>query len=113
MGKYLQAVERYLQTGSEEELGRPVSEKLNFFPSDPDNPEVRVREGDFLMVYLNPDYMDPRLPHHVPHFIAIRLTAKGAEGTHPWEIRFRERISGELDFKALRGLIGSSRPHAE
>lgn len=103
---YLLAVERYLRDSDEQELSRPVSEPLPFFPRDPDKPEVVFTEGDFAMVYLNLDFMDPGLPRHVPQFVAIRLSARGQPGTAAWELRFRERISDGLDFQALRNLIG-------
>lgn len=33
--------------------------------------------------YLNPAYMDPKLPRHVPQFIVIQLSARA--GRYPWE----------------------------
>lgn len=101
---YLQAVDEYLQRATEEELARPVHELLMFFPRDPDHPGVDFREGDRVMAWLNPAYLDPTLPHHVPQLIVIRLSARA--GRYPWEAHLRDRFSNGLDFDTLRALVG-------
>lgn len=101
---YLRAVDDYLNNAGERELARPVSEHLMFIPSDPDNPAVRFRDDDRVMAVLNPAYMDPALPAHVPQFIVIQLSARA--GRYPWEKDLRARISSGLDVDALRGLLG-------
>ena len=75
-----------------------------FIPRDPDNPAVQFRDGDRVMAVLNPAYMDPAPPAHVPQFIVIRLSARADR--FPWEKNLRDRMSSGLDFDALRGLLG-------
>jgi hypothetical protein len=101
---YLRAVDDYLKNAGERELARPVSEHLMFMPRDPDNPSVQCRDGDRVMAFLNPAYMDPARPAHVPQFIVIQLSARAAR--YPWEKDLRDRISAGLDVDALRGLLG-------
>lgn len=104
-GAYLRAVDEYLRSAGEAELERPVHEFLSFFPRDPDNPRVEFADGDFALVHLDPDYMDARLPHHIPQFIVIRLGARGTPDAQAWERSFRERITEGLDFEGLKALI--------
>jgi hypothetical protein len=35
-----------------------------------DHPEVKFTEGDHFLAFLNRDYPDKKLPHHMPQFIA-------------------------------------------
>ncbi len=105
MDAYLKAIDDYLADESEDELNRPVSELLSLFPRDPDQPEITFREGDFHLVYLNPDHLDPTLPHHVPQFIVLQLGVRGADTRFPYRRQFRERIMNGLDFEAMRALI--------
>jgi len=101
---YLRAVDDYLKNAGERELARPVFEHLMFMPRDPDNPAVQFRDGDRVMALLNPAYMDPASPAHVPQFIVVQLSARA--GRYPWEKDLRDRISAGLDFDALKGLLG-------
>lgn len=101
---YLQAVDDYLAQADAAELARPVSEPLMFLARDPDNPSLRFADGDRIMATLNPAYMDPSLPAHVPQFIVIQLSARATR--HPYEANLRERVMTGLDVDALRGMLG-------
>lgn len=104
MTAYLAAVDRYLAQSTEDELNRPVHDKLPFFPADTDQPTLRFDTGDRIMVTLNPAAFDPKLPGHVPQFIIVHLAA--GHSRQLYERRVRDRITDGLDFAALQALIG-------
>ncbi len=106
MTGYIRAVDAYLKNSTEAELNRPVSELLPLFPADPDNPQVKFRDGDYHLVFVNAGYFDRRLPHHIPQSIVITLSIRDMENPPAWERRFRDSISNQLDFAAIKALLG-------
>lgn len=105
MDAYIASVDAYLKDSPDAELARPVSKLPTHFPIDLDSPRVKLEEGDHHLAYLNPDYRDKALPHHVPQFIVLRWSIKDTPTPAAWEKRFREHISGRLDLAALRTLL--------
>jgi hypothetical protein len=105
MDAYLQAVDAYLRSAPAAELDRPVSELLTYFPIDIDNPKVEFRDGDFHLVRFNSDYLDKKLPLHIPQFIVLRWSIKDTPQPAAWERRFREHFSAKLDLAATRSLF--------
>lgn len=103
---YIRAVDAYMRSAPETELSRAVSELLPHFPGELDNPQVDFKEGDHHLAWLNPDYLDKKMPHHVPQFVVIRWTIKDTPKPAAWEQRFRDSISNRLDFAAIKALLG-------
>lgn len=106
MDSYVRAVDAYLETSTEADLAQPVSEPLPHLPVDLDNPQVRFRDGEHRIAFLNQDYLNKKQPLHVPQFIVIRLTIREMANPPAWERRFRDQIQTGLDFAALKALLG-------
>jgi len=100
---YRHAVDEYRARAGEVELSKPVSEHLMQMPRDPDDPRVEFRDGDRIMAVINPAYLDTTLPHHVPQFIVVQLSARAQR--YPWEAALRERFARPFDFDAMRALL--------
>ena len=106
MDAYIKSVDAYLTNQPEAELSRPVSELLPHFPIDLENPELKLRDGDRHLIYLNQAYLDKKQPYHIPQFIVIRLSIREMANSPAWEKRFQSQVSGQLDFAAISALLG-------
>lgn len=101
-------VDEYLLNNSEAELSKPVSEMINhtviLFM---DEPEIKFREDRFHLVYFNEDYLDKKLPHHIPQFMVIELSgpAHDKTGRFAWKYNFRKMMMEGLDFNAIHKML--------
>ncbi|MFD2201979.1 hypothetical protein [Shivajiella indica] len=101
-------VDNYLQNSSEEELNKQVSELFfhgNFIMEN--ETEINFRKDRFHMVFVNEDYMDKKLPHHIAQFVIVELSApvQDKTGRYAWKYNFRQKMMEGLDFKEIHNML--------
>lgn len=106
--KAIRLVDDYLMNKSEEELNRPVSELISHgYMIYTDEPEINFREDRFHLVFYNDEYLDEKLPRHIPQFIVVELSgpAHDKTGRDAWKYNFRKQMMEGLDFNAMHNMI--------
>lgn len=104
----IRLVDNYLMNEGEEELQKPVSELLNHgYFIYTDEPEIKFREDRFHLVYYNDEYLDEKLPHHIPQFIVVELSGPAYDktGRDAWKYNFRKKMMEGLDFEAMHKIL--------
>jgi len=104
----IRLVNDYLMNKSEEELTKPVSELIHHsYIIYADEPELKFREGRFHMVFLNEEYLDEKLSHHIPQFVIVELSAPAHDKTGPdsWKYNFRKKMMEGLDFTSIYNML--------
>lgn len=101
-------VDNYLRNSSEEELTKRVSELFfhgNFIMEN--EPEINFRKDRFHMVFVNEEYMDKKLPYHIPQFVIVELSAPAQDktGSYAWKYNFRQKMMEGLDFKEIHNML--------
>jgi hypothetical protein len=92
--KAIRLVDEYLLNKSEDELGKPLSELIHFevllYSEDT---ELKFREDRFHMAFFNEEYLDKKLPLHIPQFIIVELSAPAHDksGSDFWKYNFRKK----------------------
>ncbi len=69
------------------------------------DPDYRGRGwgNNTLMVYINPEYFDTKIPLDVPQLITVEFV--NLEGIHKHLNEVVDRINQMMDFKALQALF--------
>ena len=104
----IRLVDNYLKNKSHEELSKPLSELINFeYILYSDATELKFREDRFLLAFFNENYLDKKLPLHIPQFIVVFLSGSAHDktGPHAWKYNFRKKMMDGLDFKAMYNML--------
>lgn len=109
----VELIQDYLNSQPASELAKPVRE---YFPTnfgadlvgrmiENFDKEVTARDwGQNLeIVYINPDYFDPKLSPDIPQMIAVEFV--NLEGIHKHLNEVVDRINQKMDFKTLQALF--------
>ena len=109
----IRLVDNYLENKGTEELSKPLSnlvsvEHLLYSGTT----ELIFPVDRFHLVYFNEEYLDKKLPLHIPQFIIIRLSGSsfGDTGTKAWKDNFRKKMMEGLDFKAMHNMLAKIPP---
>ncbi len=104
----IRLVDDYLKNKSKEELSKPLSELINFeYILFSDATELKFREDRFHLAFYNDEYLDKKLPTHIPQFIVVFLSGSAQDKTGPdaWKYNFRKKMMDGLDFKAMYNML--------
>jgi len=104
----IRLVDDYLKNKSEEELTRPVSELFHHVSVIyTDEPELKFREDRFHLAFVNEEYLDKKLPHHIPQFVIVELSALAHDktGSSAWKYNFRKKMMEGLDFTSIYNML--------
>jgi hypothetical protein len=104
----IRLVDNYLNNKGEEELTKPVSGLINHnLILYTDEPELKFPDDRFHLVFFNEEYLDKKLPHHIPQFIVVELSgpAHDKTGRYAWKYNFRKKIMEGLDFNAIYNML--------
>ncbi len=104
----IRLVDDYLKNKSREELSKPLSELINFeYILYSDATELKFREDRFHLAFFNEEYLDKKLPLHIPQFMVVFLSGSAHDKTGPdsWKYNFRKKMMDGLDFKAMYNML--------
>jgi len=104
----IRLVDEYLLNKSEDELGKPLSELIHFeFLLYSEDTELKFREDRFHLAFFNEEYLDKKLPLHIPQFIIVELSAPAHDktGKDSWKYNFRKKMMDGLDFTSIHNML--------